>query len=203
MAQTSDSQSAIDVLRGESERLVKELAKATSASDKYKADHDTLSATHAELKKQSGDIEAHKKRADEALQELRTLRHKQAFAQVAKAAGAKEDALDDLFTLSGYKAEKDDVDAKAFDGLVEELKVKKSYAFAEEKQAAEGTGKVIDAAANGTQLKPVPAAGRGTTHAPSKSGITLTKDLLQDPKFMLDKTNQTAIIEAAKARRFK
>jgi hypothetical protein len=198
---SSESQSAIDVLKAENERLTKELTKATSLADKHKADLDTLSATHAELKKAAGDPEGHKANAEKYLGELRTLKHKLEFSKVAKAHGAKEDAIDDLYLLSGYKAEKDDVDAKAFESILGEMKTAKAYAFTE--PAAEGEGRVIEGAGTPTPTpRPVPAAGRGPGHNPATTGLKISKDQMMDPKFMLNPANKAVIADAAKNRRF-
>ena len=199
---TNDAQSAIDVLKSENERLTKELGKATSQADAHKAELVKLQAIHDDLKKQVGDPEAHKARAEELQGKLRTLTHKAEFAKVAKAHGAREEAIDNLYQLSGYKADKDDVDTKSFESLLGTLKETRGYAFAEAK--AEGEGRVIEGAAgtHGQQFKPIPGAGRGRQHDTAKTGITLTKEQMMDPKFMLNPANKEVIADAAKNRRF-
>lgn len=200
--QTSDAQSAIDVLRGENERLSKELTAVTSQRDKALANHEASTKELAEFKKTVGDPEASKAKVAELEGKLRTVTHKAEFAKLAKAAGAHEDAIDDLYQLSGYTAAKDEIDAKALGSLVEDLKGKKAYAFAP--PAEEGTGRTVDAAATPAtpQLKAIPGGGRGQGHNPGNTGIKLTRAQLADPKFMLDPRNKELIADAAKNKRF-
>jgi len=192
---TSDAQSAIDILKADNERLNGEIAKLTSARDKHKSDHDIAAKELAELRKQQGDPEAHKKRADELEHKLRVLSHQREFDRIAKAAGAKEKALDALWKISAYEPAKDEIDADALEKLVTSLKETADYAF--EAPAAGGQTTPPPPA-----TKPVPGAGRGGAHQPSQSGITLTRAQMADPKFMLDPANKEVIQEAAKAHRF-
>ncbi len=188
----NETQTAIDVLKADNERLTGLVSTLTSERDKHKTD---LAAAKAA----APDHEAHKKRADELEVKYRGLLHKQEFAKVAKAAGAREEALDHLYTISGYTPEKDEVDPKAFDGLVTELKTSMAYAF--EAPAVEGT-RTAAAATNGAPAtKPVPGAGRGAAHNPSTTGIQITRAQLADPKFMLNPANKELIQSAAKEHR--
>jgi hypothetical protein len=193
MHSSNETQTAIDVLKADNERLTGLVSTLTSERDKHKADLAAAKAAGA-------DHESHKKRADELEVKYRGLLHRQEFAKVAKAAGAREEALDDLYTLSGYSPEKDEVDPKAFDAIVTELKASKAYAF--EAPAAEGTTRTSAAATNGAPAtKPVPGAGRGAAHQPATTGITITKAQLADPKFMLNPANKELIQSAAKEHR--
>lgn len=194
-AQANDAQSAIDVLRAENERLSGVVTKLTSERDKSHSSHESVSKEFADFKKSVGDPEAHKARVTELEQKLRTVTHKAEFAKIAKAANAHEDAIDDLFALSGYTPAKDDVDAKALKELVESLKEKKGYAFAAEAAAEPATGRVSEVITPGA--KPIPGQGRGLSHDPGKAGIKLTRQQLSDPKFMLDPKNKEIIKSAA------
>jgi hypothetical protein len=192
--QPNESQSAIDVLKADNDRLNAQVAKLTSERDKAHGSHEASVKELAELKKQVGDPEAHKARVAELEQKLRTVTHKAEFARLAKAANAHDDAIDDLFTLSGYTPAKDDIDPKALQAIVDDLKQKKAYAFAAQATETEGT-RVSESITPGAKV--IPGAGRGTSHNPATSGIKLTRAQLMDPKFMLDPKNKELIKAAA------
>src|SRR5208283_3415266 len=60
---------------------------------------------------------------------IRDRSHFDKFAELAKGAKAKDAALKHLWQVSGYKAEADDIDEKALQSLVTDLKKSAGYAF--------------------------------------------------------------------------
>lgn len=132
--------------------------------------------------------------------EIRSDRHKAVFARLAAAAGAKAKAIDHLYATSGWKAEKDVVDEAAMGATIDGLKASADYAF--------GAGDSVPSPTTPTATPPkpaapaVPGAGRGGRVGPAAMGITITKAMRADNKFMLDPANKAAIAEAAKAGRF-
>jgi len=127
-------------------------------------------------------------------QQLRNRTHGDVFRRLAKEAGADERAIDDLYVLSGYKADKDDIDEAKLKTMVEELKAKKPLHFPA--PAVEG-----ETPATEPEVRRVPAADRGGSHDKGKSGVRLTEKHLADPMFMLNPKNKDMILAAAKEHR--
>jgi hypothetical protein len=197
-AGSSDTQTAIDILKADNERLNAANAALTSERDKHKGDHELAAKERDALKAQVGNPDEQRVRADKAEQALRVMTHKQGFRAVAKEEGAREDAIDDLFTLSGYNPTKDEIDPKVFHELVGELKRTRGYAFADPAAAAQTTAAAAAQAAAQQQQRPIPGQGRGSSYDTSKAGVTLTRAQLADPKFMLNPKNKDIIRSAAK-----
>ncbi len=196
----SDAQSAIDVLKADNDRLNAQVAKLTSERDKAHSSHEASTKELADFKKLVGDPEAHKARVTELEQKLRTVTHKGEFRKLAEDAGAKREAIDDLFQLSGYNPTKDEIDPKALNDLLGELKKSKAYAFNAEEAAADTQGRVLGDVQ--PALKAIPGDGRGRSHNPASSGIKITAAMRADPKFMLDPKNKEIIADAIKNKRF-
>lgn len=137
--------------------------------------------------------------------QLRTLKHRSAFDRAAKLAGVKEEDLDDLFSLSGYRAEGEEPDAKTIGRLIDDAKAhpsrKRYFAEAEgegqAEGAAEGQGDAKPAQAP-ARKEPPPDAGRGK-RGDGKGTVYLTREQLADPKFMLDPRNRD-LIKGAKVK---
>jgi hypothetical protein len=192
---TSDTQTAIDILKAENERLSGLVGTLTSERDKHKGDHETASKERDTLKAQVGNPDEHRKRADELEHKLRVVTHKAEFSKIAEDAGVHRDMIDDLFELSGYKPAKDEIDPKAFHDLIGDMKKSKPRYFADPaQQAAAAAAGHYDPKVQRT----VPGSGRGASHDPSKAGITLTRAQMADPKFMLDKRNKEIIQSAVR-----
>ena len=199
----NDTPTAIDLLKADNDRLNGVVTALTVDRDKHKADVTTLTKERDELQVKVGNPDEHRKRADQLQGELRLVNHRVAFSEVAEAAGVDRSMISDLFQLSGYKAEKDDVDPAAFETIIAEAKEKRPRFFADAAQAA-GTQQQEQPAAteqNGQKYRPVPAGGRGAAHDPSKSGVTVRGSQLRDPKFKLNPKNKEIIAEAVKAGR--
>ena len=195
MANVSEIQTAIDILKVENERLTGLTSTLTSERDTHKREHESAAKERDQLKAQVGTPDEHRKRADELEHKLRVVNHKAEFSKIAEDAGVHRDMIDDLFALSGYNPSRDEVDPKAFHDLMSEMKKSRPKFFAD--PAAE--------AANGqvaTQTaRQVPGAGRGTSHDATRSGILLTRDQMADPEFMLNPRNKDVIKAAAKEQR--
>jgi hypothetical protein len=194
MAAASDTQTAIDILKADNERLNSVVTTLTGERDKYKGDHTAAAKELEQLRSQVGNPDEHRKRADELQQKLRVVTHKAEFSKIAEAAGVHRDVIDDLFQLSGYQPAADDVDPKTLNDLVGELKKAKPRYFAD--PAQQGTA-ATQAAAQQTQ-RPIPGAGRGASHDPTRTGSQITRAQLADPSFMLNKKNKDVIKDAIK-----
>jgi hypothetical protein len=201
-APASDTQTAIDILKAENERLSGLVTTLTGERDTHRNALEPLTRERDSLKAQVGNPDEHRKRADDLQQKLRVMTHKEVFAKRARESGAREKAIDHLYQISGYVADKDDVDATAIDAAIAKLKVDADYAFSSAEEMVE-TRAVAGSIVPGTEqaARTPPAVGRGGGHDPSKSGIRLTKQQLADPKFMLDPRNKEVILAAAKASR--
>ncbi len=156
--------------------------------------------------------------------QLRTLRHRSAFNSAARTRGVADEDLDDLFALSGYKADSDEPDERAIGRLLDDAKghpSRKRYFAAKSPKGGEGDegdegdeggnagaqggdegdGKGGPARNSGReeitpgQPRRSPDAGRGARSAP-EGRVILTADQLADPRFMLDPRNKDTIKNA-------
>jgi hypothetical protein len=197
---TSDTQTAIDILKAENERLPGLVSTLTSERDKAVTGLASTTTERDALKAQVGNPDEHRQRADKAEAALRTVIHKGEFARAAEAANVHRDMIDDLFNLSGYKAEKDEVDPKAFDTILSDAKANRKRFFADPAQQQQTQTDTQQSAAERTQQRdrrPIPGQDRGTTHKLAASGIRVTRAQLADPRFKLDPRNKDVIKAAA------
>lgn len=133
--------------------------------------------------------------------QLRTLKHRAAFDRLARERGAADEALDDLFDLLKYRAEKDDPDEGVLGKLLDDAAQHPARGrfFAKGDGDGDGDGgRDREGGEPTARREPPPDAGRGARHRPEGS-IVLTRDQLADPKFMLDPANR-ARIKGAKIR---
>ena len=130
-------------------RKAKDLADAGAAKDRELAEL-KAKPTNEALARQLSDAQG----------KLRETAHKDAFKAAAKELGLKASAIDDAWTLSGYKADSDAVDAKAVKTAIEGLKTGRDYLF---EAAAEGSGTAETPAS--TKLESDPAGARGGAHS--------------------------------------
>ena len=128
--------------------------------------------------------------------QIRNDRHRSAFARLAKAAGAADDLVDDLYERSGYTAEADEPDEEQLGEVLAEVKAKKPSAFVAAKQSTESVSLTKPAP------KPVPGGGRGGPN-PGRDGTIITAEQRADPMFMLNPKNQEVILAAAREGRFR
>ena len=133
------------------------LAKLQADLEKRTKERDDLDA---KLKAQPEDVRAEL----EALKaERRTEKHRAAFDKLAKGLGANETALDDLYKVSGYQADADDVDEAALQGLLETTLKEKAYFLAPKAEAAPEKPQKLQAG---------PGVTRGSTASPTMHRFT-------------------------------
>lgn len=142
-----------------------------------------LEARNAELAKLKPLADGSRVGALEA--ELATLKHRGRFDTVARDAGARPEALDDLYKLSGYQAEGEPDDGK-IKAAIDAQKTGRAYLF----------GSVEDASAGVERpAQPGPGSGRGAgTSAPP---ARYTEAQLSDPAFVM--ANWDANVKQAQA----
>jgi hypothetical protein len=121
--------------------------------------------------------------------QIRTRAHRDAFDRLAKEAGVKPGAIEDLFQLSGYKAESDDVDEAAIGQVLAAQKTQRGHLFADP-AAPPGTP------APPAPPKPGPAGGKGGTTA--SGAPVVSEDLVKsDPAYVMK--NYSRVVAAAKS----
>ncbi len=181
--------------------------------NRWKGRAQRLGEENAELKKEVATQQARAEKAEKAYdgdairaenvklkQDARNRSHGDIFKRLAKDAGADERGLDDLYSLSGWKAEKDEADEDAIKKLVEDIKAKKPLYFPETEDGLPLTDRQ---SADEKPVKRVAGGDRGGSHDKTKSGIRLTASNLADPTFMLNPKNKELILSAAKEGRIR
>jgi hypothetical protein len=141
----------------------------------------------------------------ELKQRLRERDHFEKFAEHAKAAKAKDTAIKHLWRVSGYKAERDEIDEKALSELVKRLKSDVDYAFDSGEPERPSETSPAQRTRYGLELREMPepaGAGRSARNTDG-DGTLITAEMRADPKFMLDPRNKELIRDAALHRRFR
>ena len=111
------------------------------------------------------------KRSKELEQQIRGIRHRKVFDEIARKAGVRPEGLDDLYNLSGYEPSGDLPDEDAVAALVEAQKTKRAYLF-----------EIIDPNAPPMiATKPGPASGQGPGARGSTTGFELPGN--DDPRW--------------------
>jgi hypothetical protein len=149
------------------------------------------------------------KKHEGATAELATLReqvkadkHRGKFDELAKAAGAKPKALDDLWERSGYKADGDVPNEKAMGKLIEAQREARDYLFEAEgtPAAAAGDEEEEDDGPPVKELeqpRPGPARGQGGTRKSTGSQAQFQESNMRDPEWVF--ANAAKLQAAAKA----
>lgn len=174
-AETDDNQGLVARLAARGRAFKDALKAARTELAQAKADLQARDATIADLKPL-----ADGSRAEALAAELRTLKHRGKFDAIAGELGARPGAVEDLYTLSGYKPEADTVDEAAVRAAIEAQKTARPYLFGEASAAAgEGTPTPTP-----TPTQPAgPGANRGgSTAAPP---ARYTEAQLSDPAFVM------------------
>jgi len=148
----------------------------TTERDAARTELAKLQAENAELKAKA-DTSVTAKRVTELEAQIRTGNHRAAFARAAAAKGVAPEAVDDLWNLSGYKAEKDTVDEAALAALIDEQKAKRAYLFAPKPTDGQA-GNLTEA------LRPGPASGQGGNQSSGNGKLQVSKAQLRDPMWM-------------------
>jgi len=199
---------ALDILQRQVETLTAQLQALTSERDEYRSAVNDLAAERDSLKT-APDAAS---RIAELEASIRDRNHFDKFAELAKRAKAKDKAIKQLWRDAkdlGYKAELDDVDDKALESVVAQLKSEVDYAFDPElssnttaaQEAARATSRTkygLDIGSAGE-----PAGGGRASRNQGADGTIITQEMRADPKFMLDPKNKEIIRDAAVGGRFR
>jgi chromosome segregation ATPase len=152
-------------LQQQNEKLQQQIVEL---SEGYEALEKSSQAEVAELQQRS-EAQPHELQAevDRLKGELRTRDHKAAFAKKAKAENVREDAVDDLWKVSGYEPEGDPDETRITEAIQGAVKVR-PWLVAQQQAATSTTEKVNENGARvptatplTTGARPGPGAGRG------------------------------------------
>lgn len=171
-------------------------AKARVAAKRAKTAEDALGKANeriAELEKSAGKPSEKDQRIAELEGTIRVGKHRDRFRALAKKAGMNEGAIDDVFDLSGFKPEKDDVDDVALGKLIEAARTSRGYAFG---KAGDPPPKGADGNPLDTSRQPA-GQDRGGRNDGSDATVVTRADLA-NPKKMLDPNFRKAAAQAAK-----
>lgn len=210
----SSETTALDILQKQVESLTAQLQTLTSERDEYR---DALSevSNERDTLKTSPDAAS---RIAELEASIHDRNHFDKFAELAKGAKAKDKALRQLWRDAkdrGYKPESDDVDDKALQAAVAQLKSEVDYAFDPEPTdttGPRGAGSAAQEAARVTSRTKYgldvgsaaePAGGGRQERNKGADGTIVTQEMRADPKFMLDPKNRELIRDAAIGGRFR
>jgi hypothetical protein len=120
-------------------------------------------------------------------EQVKADKHRGKFNELAKAAGAKDKALDDLWEKSGYKADGDVPDTKAMAKAIEAQREARDYLFeAEVAATAPGDEEEEDDGPPVKELevpRPGPARGQGGTRRSTGSQTQFSDAQLRDPEW--------------------
>lgn len=204
-----DELTANEIVRAELERLTKENRELAAERDEYRDAYRQLDEEHTELKAATVAPDAKDARIKELEGLIRTGKHRDTFAQLAKKAGIKEEALSDLFDLIRSKPgefgaeaklfDADEADAKAYEAILAKARETRGYAFnpAEEGQQQPEQQRWPDGRFKPNQTPPVAGQGRGEGHGGKGLGFIPKEQLaarLSDPAFALDPANRDVIM---------
>ncbi len=206
----SGEEQALKILQEQNSRLTEQLQAQSVKLAEYEDLVPKLTKERDELKTQPEAAET-----IAALQaKIRDRNHFDKFAELAKGEKAKESAVKALWKLSDYKAESDEPDEAALKGILKKLRTEADYAFDQAEppnmQAArEAAGRQtsrtkygLDVSGNTSEtITPSKVEGRGDRNK-GHDGTLITREMLADPKFMLDKNNRQLIADAARDHRF-
>lgn len=118
-------------------------------------------------------------------------KHKGAFVKLAKELKVRDEAVDDLFTLSGYKPEGDEPNEAALKGLIQGVVQARPYLLAPETPSEP----VVSGVTKPATLPPGPGLSRPSLEPTHKTQVR--KEDMRSATFM--KTHQKAIAEGLKA----
>lgn len=207
-----DDSTAVALLKEQVAGLTHRLEAVTSERDQYRDAYAQLDEEHTELQAASVTPDAKDSRIKELEATIRTGKHRDTFAQLAKKAGIKDEALADLFDLikakpgefgaDGKLFDADDADAKAYEAILAKARETRGYAFNPAEEGQGGDGNVTqprwpDGRFQANATPPVVGSGRGEQHGGRGLGF-IPKDQiaarLSDPAFALDPANRDVIM---------
>jgi hypothetical protein len=138
-------------------------------------------------------------KVDELTGKLRGVNHRAAFDKLAKAANVRPEAVQDLYDLTKYAPDADEVDEAKITTLIGEAVQSRPYLLGEEK-APDGASTQPGAATNGAvrlgNQAPPPGSALGTQDTASGRFVVRERDL-KDAGWMFQ--NQSRIAEARRA----
>lgn len=171
-------------LRSQLEAVMRERDEALDGFTALEEEHTALT------ERANAAPEAKDQRIADLEQTIRTMNHKESFSKAAKAAGVREDALGDLWDLSGYKAETDQADeAKLSELITAKLKgrdyllapkVETTTAAADAAQPNQTPTTVASAAITTPASKPGPGAVRTTSDTSAPAVQTVQDRVARD-----------------------
>jgi hypothetical protein len=147
----------------------------TTERDQLRAENTKLRAEVAEAGKTGGAA-----RIAELEGQLRNQGHRAKFDALARAAGVKPNAMDDLWERSGYKAEGDLPDEAKIAAAIAEQRTKREYLFNASTEAAEGA-EGLEGPDTPPEPKPGPGRGQGGTQRAAGGQFGATDAQLRDP----------------------
>lgn len=158
--------------------LARIAAQRRSFKEALHRERETTAALRRDLEAQAAEVARLKPLADGsrvgALEsELATLKHRGRFDEAARAAGARPEALGDLYALSGYAPEGEPDEAK-IKAAIDGQKASRSYLFGSTEDASA-------AATSTTGAGPGAGRGAGTSAPPAR----YTEAQLSDPAFVM------------------
>lgn len=180
-------------------RLATGLKKWRTIAEKAIPDRDLLRKENAQLKLDVA--EATKNGGAAEIAELKaTIKnnaHRGKFNELAKAAGVKADAMDDLFEKSGYKAEADAPDEAAMTKAIESQRKGRAYMF-DEAPAGDDTEAPTDGFVDGPPepKRRAPGAGQGGTQRSTGDQHQVSDAQLRSPEWCF--ANQAKLNASAK-----
>jgi flagellar biosynthesis chaperone FliJ len=206
----SSDNTALEILKGQVESLTAQLQKLTSERDEYRDALTGVSEERDTLRTQIAEPSDLQARIHELEGSIRERSHYDKFAELAKSGKAKDAALKHLWQVSGYKAETDEIDEKALQGVVSRLRKEADYAFDAETPgtttAAREAARPTSRTKYGLDMTDAPApagGGRSGDRNQGADGTIVTAEMRADPKFMLDRRNRELIADAAINGRFR
>jgi hypothetical protein len=163
-------------------RLATQRSKFRAVAKNLTTERDQLQAEVTKLKAEV--LEAAKTggaaRIAELEGKLRDQSHRGKFNELAKAAGVKPNALDDLWERSGYKAEGDLPDEAKIAAAIAKQKTDRDYLFNPATEAAEGL-EGQEGPDTPPEPKPGPGRGQGGTKRADGGQFAATDAQLRDP----------------------
>jgi hypothetical protein len=168
------------------------VAKLKNIRRKQDKEFKALQEEHAQTVKERDTVKAKYEAAPSELAEevsrlkgeIRTRDHKSKFTALAKASKVREDALEDLWSLTGWKADADEVNEEAMSQAIRGAVEKRPYLLVQEEAQVE--------APEPPPMQPPPAAGKGVP----LGSFVVSPENLRDPVWIYQ--NQKAMSVAKK-----
>jgi hypothetical protein len=176
-------------------RLATQRSKFRNAVKSLTVERDALKADIAKL--EAAVLEAGKTggaaRIAELEGRLRDQSHRGKFNELARAAGVKAKALDDLWEKSGYKAEGDEPDESKIKAAIGKQQKDRDYLF---EAASDPASEAEDLEGPDTppEPKPGPGRGQGGTQRSTGSQFQATDAQLRDPAWCFQNAGKLAAV---------